>query len=122
MLLYLAGPMTGIPKFNYPAFKEAAEDLRFEGYEVLSPHEQDSEEVRAAAWASQYGDPIILPSTFTMSSIIRRNVEDVMFCEGLALLPGWTGSAGAVMEEAVMARLNRPSDSVEAWLENRHLA
>ena len=37
MRLYLAGPMSGIKDFNFPAFNEAAEHLRKLGYEVFNP-------------------------------------------------------------------------------------
>lgn len=39
MKLYIAGPMTGLPDNNYPAFHEAARDLRARGYEVANPAE-----------------------------------------------------------------------------------
>jgi hypothetical protein len=37
--LYLAGPMSGYPDFNFPAFVQAAAQLRRFGYKVVSPHE-----------------------------------------------------------------------------------
>ena len=37
--IYIAGPMTGLPECNYPAFHEAARRLRLLGYEVLNPAE-----------------------------------------------------------------------------------
>ena len=47
--MYLAGPMSWRPQFNYPAFEEAAEELRKRGYEVVSPAEIDSPAVRDVA-------------------------------------------------------------------------
>jgi hypothetical protein len=35
--LYIAGPMTGIPDSNYPAFNQAEIELRAAGYDVLNP-------------------------------------------------------------------------------------
>ncbi len=41
MRLYIAGPMTGLPDFNYPAFEEARAQLESEGYAVLCPTDND---------------------------------------------------------------------------------
>lgn len=37
--VYLSGPMTGLPDFNYPAFHDAAQRLRSIGHRVESPAE-----------------------------------------------------------------------------------
>ena len=38
---YVAGPMRGIPKFNFPAFDEARDLLVSQGYNVISPADID---------------------------------------------------------------------------------
>lgn len=47
--VYVAGPMTGIPDFNYPAFNAVADQLRAQGYEVENP--ADHGIVEGAQWA-----------------------------------------------------------------------
>lgn len=55
MRLYLAGPMSGIKGFNFPAFHAAAKVLRAAGYIIVSPAETDPPEVQAVAIASPDG-------------------------------------------------------------------
>lgn len=35
--VYLAGPMTGFPHYNYTKFDEVADDLRAKGFKVVNP-------------------------------------------------------------------------------------
>lgn len=37
--IYIAGPMTGLPDFNFPAFNDMAAILRGLGYHVENPAE-----------------------------------------------------------------------------------
>lgn len=103
MIIYLAGPMTGIPEYNAPAFRRATVDLRFRDYEVISPVEMDEEdginlEAEAATgtewdWAHALARDI---------SVVIRNVDVVV------VLPGWTKSRGAFLETEAAYACGKP--------------
>ncbi len=41
--IYIAGPMSGYPQYNFPAFDEARDELRENGWQVVSPADMDRE-------------------------------------------------------------------------------
>lgn len=84
--LYISGPMTGIPDFNYPAFHEAAKALRKAGYEVISPAELDDE--RGEYDESRYEE------------YLAGDLLAIDQCDGIATLPNWEQSRGARLEVA----------------------
>lgn len=103
--LYLAGPMTGLPDFNRPAFHAAAAALRAAGYEVVNPAELDESE------------PITDPDgPGAWERYMRRDIPHLCKCDALAQLPGWTKSRGAVLEESIAFEIGIDTDWVEAWL------
>lgn len=110
MILYIAGPMSGIPQFNFPAFYEAQKALEAQSYTVINPAELDPPEVQEAAWAS--GDGVLkggMVGGHTWGMLLARDVQVVADqCDGLALLPGWSGSKGARLELMVAQLCNKP--------------
>ena len=103
MRLYIAGPMTGYPQFNIPAFDSAAEDLRRLGHDVVSPAELDDPEDRAAALASPDGGTIHYTKGKTWGDFLARDVKLIADggIEGIIVLPGWSMSKGARLETFV---------------------
>jgi len=102
--LYLAGPMSGIPQFNFPAFHEAAANLRSQGVDIVSPAEMDSPEVQAAAMASPDGrmDANDKIAGETWGDILARDVKLIADgVSGIVFLPNWTKSRGARLEAFV---------------------
>lgn len=100
MKYYLAGPMSGIPKFNFPAFYAAAEDLRNAGHDIISPAELDDTEHAGEAMASESG--VITDSSATWGECLGRDVRIVADeCDGIVFLPGWQKSRGARLEAFV---------------------
>ncbi len=78
--IYVAGPMTGLPDFNYPAFNAAAATLRAQGHTVLNPAE----------------NPV--PACGTWQGYMRMALAQLVQCECIVLLPGWADSKGALIE------------------------
>lgn len=97
---YLAGPMTGRPQFNYPAFINAATLLRTLGHTVISPAEQDPPEIREAAMRSANGDLADLADLGdSWGKALGRCVETVAdHCTGIVFLPTWERSRGTRLE------------------------
>lgn len=102
---YLAGPMTNLPAFNFPAFHEAAAILRQQGYNVINPAELDNEKVRAAAEASPDGK-----HAGTWKESLRRDIPIILNdnCVGLFVLPHWEHSEGAQFETYTAYKLRIP--------------
>lgn len=102
MKVYLAGPMTGRPQFNIPAFDEAAENLRSRGFEVVSPAELDVPESREAALLSLDGDPAAYRELTgeTWGDLLARDVKLIADdgIEAVVVLSGWESSRGAKLE------------------------
>lgn len=101
---YLAGPMSNIPQFNFPQFETVVKILRADGLNVISPHEQDTPEVQAEAWASPDGklDAAGKVGGLTWGQILAKDVELVSDkIGGIIFLPNWWKSRGAKLEAFV---------------------
>jgi hypothetical protein len=96
MKVYIAGPMTGLPQNNFPAFDAAAKQLRSAGSEVVSPAELDDPEDRELALADK-------PATKTWGDFLARDVKLIADSdiEAIVLLPNWQKSRGARLEVCV---------------------
>lgn len=105
-----------LPYFNFPAFDKAAAELRAAGYEVFSPAEHDRD---------VYGDDFELKyptgesgPEFDLRGALATDTRYI--CEqadGVALLPGWSGSSGATAEMALARALALPSRTVVQWID-----
>jgi hypothetical protein len=89
MRVYLAGPMTGFPEWNFPAFHDAALTLRLRGYRVWSPAERD---------IANGFDPKSDGSGFDLAGALRDDVAAVLDSDAVVVLPGFEESAGAMVE------------------------
>mgnify|MGYP007071572672 CR=1 FL=1 len=94
MIIYLSGPMSGYPQFNFPEFHRCAGILRSAGYVVLSP-------------AEFFGDT---PDAVTLSraTVLRMDIHALLQVEGVVVLHGWEISRGAVTEVRIAWELGLP--------------
>ncbi len=98
---YLAGPMSGIPQFNYPRFFKAAEELRnVHGLRIISPAEQDSDEKLEQILASPDGDlSAITVDVGTWADFLAHDVKLIADqVTGIIFIDGWERSRGARLE------------------------
>jgi len=88
-VVYIAGPMRGIPQYNFPLFYQVEEELRALGCEVINPARRDVEEDGFD------------PATHEPRSIAEYMAIDLPLVCGadrVCLLEGWHGSHGARLE------------------------
>lgn len=89
--IYIAGPMRGLPQFNFPAFDEAAARGRGLGHAIISPAEIDREQEGGATQTIEQADALV-------KTYARRDTECLLRCTAIAMLPGWEKSKGATAE------------------------
>ena len=104
--------MRGYEQYNFPAFHEAARQLREAGYEVVSPAEMD------IALGFDPNDEADFTETMYHEAM-RRDIETILPVDGVALLHGWRKSKGANVEHDVARAVGLTAMLVEGWL---HLA
>lgn len=102
MRIYLAGPMRGIPYFNFPAFHAAAKELRDAGHFVFSPAERDQREHGEGFGMDNItGDEKFAAAThgFSLRKALAEDLSWICLeADAIALLPGWGDSKGAKAE------------------------
>jgi hypothetical protein len=104
MKLYIAGPMTGLPGFNYRAFFEAERAIMALGHTALNPARTDGPTADEAIAASgTHENP-----SHTWEYYLRRDIPKVTAADALVVLPGWQNSRGANLEVHIATSLGMP--------------
>lgn len=85
--IYLAGPMTGLPNLNFPAFRAEALRLRSLGFDVVNPAE------------------INMGTTMGWVGCMKKDIAQLVTCTSVALLDGWENSQGAQLEVHIAKKL-----------------
>ena len=88
LLIYIAGPMTGIPEYNRPAFNAAAKSLKERGATVINP-------------ATNFGGD----QTLTHAQYMRYSIHQLLVVDAVYMLNNWEFSEGAVCEHTIAKSL-----------------
>jgi hypothetical protein len=99
--IYIAGPMRGIPQYNFPKFDEAAEKLFSEGWNPVNPAELDRELGYHPEEMPEDFDWNTIPTGFPLKAIIAKDIDALTECDAIYVLSGWENSKGAKAELAV---------------------
>lgn len=85
-MIYIAGPMTGLPDWNFEAFNDAAEELISQGLKVINPAANND-------------------TTLPYETYMRKAIEALLTCDTILMLSGWEKSNGARMEHMIAVNL-----------------
>lgn len=97
-MIYISGPMTGYPEYNLPAFGVAWGLLADKGLDATNP-----------------GRAGVIPG-YTWRDYMREALRDLLECNAMAMLPGWSLSKGAVLEHQVGKSLGMDIRELGDWL------
>jgi hypothetical protein len=100
--IYILGPMTGKPFYNFPAFDAAARHAQMLGHEVYNPAQLDRDGGFDPSALPIQHDWTKMPSGLTLQEVIQRDLDAVRRCSAYIALDGWEKSTGALAEKAVL--------------------
>ena len=96
--LYVAGPMSGYPECNYPAFNRAEHQLVLAGFQVVNPA------------------GVHIDTQHHYVDLLRADLLEMLTCHGVATLDNWWESVGARNEVQVAGTLKMPVRPLAEWL------
>ena len=114
--IYVSGPMTGIPRFNFPLFDEVTAELRKDGWTVYNPAEHDRQIApNIEQWPGfAAGDPAGCPA-FDRAGSLRWDFATIAErVNAIVMLPRWERSSGACGERYVAEQTGK-----DIWLAKR---
>lgn len=92
MFIYIAGPMANLPGRNFSTFDETAQAIAKAGQVPVNP---------VAIGEMQYGNEEDVPARL----YLEKDIEGLLKCRGMVLLPNWQNSRGAKLEAAIAKTL-----------------
>lgn len=100
MKVYIAGPIKGRENGNREAFAQRAAELRTQGHEPLNPWDIPPHHSSGAC----VDEPVDHEGDWDghlYGCFLRADIEKLMYCDAISLLPDWEQSKGATTELTV---------------------
>ncbi len=121
--VFISGKMRGKRLYGFPEMDEARDKLKAAGYDVVSPADLDREvgfdPTEWTGWClrkASHSNWTWLPDWLDLDAAMKRDLEELRKCDGVALLDGWHESEGAMKEVRAAANLGIPAWHVCHWL------
>lgn len=90
-LIYISGPMNGIPDLNRAQFAAYVKELNALGFRTLNPHDVP---------------PLVNPPSY--DDYLMADLRALVLCDALLFLPGYIQSTGAKVEGQLAAIIGMP--------------
>lgn len=104
---YLAGPMRGLPYFNFPAFDFATAALQHLGWFIYSPAAKDRDTLDIDL-CPDGTDEELTQQGFSLAGALAWDFARIMEADCVIALPGWERSTGVHWEFTVAYALGKP--------------
>jgi hypothetical protein len=112
--IYIAGPMSGIPEYNFPAFFAAEKRLSEQGWKVWNPAAKETENDVQADESFATGDNRkLVDNGWDFREAYLWDCKKVIYGDGIYMLKGWENSPGARGEHAVALFVKRQYPAFE---------
>lgn len=86
--VYCAGPMSGYPEYNFPAFFAKEKELIAAGFEVVNP---------ASLNVVPEGVTVVAGDKY-WKEFMKEDIRQLIECDKIYMLKGWRSSKGASLE------------------------
>lgn len=99
-MIYISGPMKGIPNDNREAFWEAEKKIKEKTNDLIF-------------------NPANFPMGWTREEYLRKDIEGLCQCNVMVLLPGFEKSDGCKLEMNVAVNIGIPIFSFDDYMNDR---
>ena len=120
--IYIAGPMSGYPQFNFPAFFAAQKVLESQGWKVYNPAQKDLEASLDPTSVVTGDAKKAIAAGFDFREAFGWDLDKVIRSDAVYMLRGWEHSPGAKAEHAAATAMQKHYPEYEIHYETAYLS